>query len=419
MAITTVSVENYKPFKSRFDVEIRPLTILIGKNSSGKSALARLPLLLGQSLSPRADAPLDLFFDELDFGSSFRDLVHGRLEHGNVGLGASFKDVQGTQWSFWAKVQDISEFKIQVIAEYHLVGPDGWTLKLVWNGNDPLSESLQYIATGSYSGDVTARFAGLLPQHLEAQQPLSKQFVTVFRTAVTALSGALTDIAYLGPFRQRPLRRYRFPGSMPRGVGLVTGRRAPEVLYADRKKRILPLVGEWFREHLGGWRLDLLEGSDGFEVVLTRGDSPDALTVNLVDVGHGMNQVLPLIVQRMLDSVTSSSPVLEIIEQPELHLHPAVHGALATIYASAITTLPVSFLIETHSEIFCLRIRKHVAAGFIKPEQVRMYSVEAEGGISIIKPINLLAGGEVDYWPIGVFSEDFDEVREIRRLQRA
>jgi predicted ATP-dependent endonuclease of OLD family len=74
MTLTTLTFENYKSFRKRETIELRPLTILIGRNSSGKSVIARLPLLLAHSLSERAESPLDFEFSGLDFGTSFADM---------------------------------------------------------------------------------------------------------------------------------------------------------------------------------------------------------------------------------------------------------------------------------------------------------------------------------------------------------
>lgn len=74
MALTGLSFQNYKAFPGTESIEIRPLTILIGRNSSGKSAIARLPLLLAASFSKHAQAPLALEVEGVDFGASFVDL---------------------------------------------------------------------------------------------------------------------------------------------------------------------------------------------------------------------------------------------------------------------------------------------------------------------------------------------------------
>ena len=178
-------------------------------------------------------------------------------------------------------------------------------------------------------------------------------------------------------------------------------------------------MADWFRDYLGGWEIDIEEYGDAFGVVLTRPGDQSGLRVNLVDVGQGMSQVLPLVVQRKYDEIMRPGSSLEIVEQPELHLHPAVHGAVADLYVSAATKGLSRFIIETHSEVFCLRVRASVSAGHIEPKNVIIYCIEEDGdGQTRISPINIYPDGEVDYWPEGVFSEDFDEVRKIRESQR-
>ena len=92
MRLAGLSIENFKPFSKRIDIELGPLTVLIGRNSSGKSALARLPLLIGRALSPDAHSPIELDASGVDFGASFVDLIHNRVPHGSIGLGATFAD---------------------------------------------------------------------------------------------------------------------------------------------------------------------------------------------------------------------------------------------------------------------------------------------------------------------------------------
>jgi predicted ATPase len=135
-------------------------------------------------------------------------------------------------------------------------------------------------------------------------------------------------------------------------------------------------------------------------------------------VGTGIAQALPIVVQRYYDAVVGKSANVEIIEQPELHLHPAAHGDLADLYVDAVQRFDIRFIIETHSENFILRLRRRVAAGDISPDQIIIYSISADGkAASEIKPIHIDAKGDVDDWPSGVFSEDFEEVKMLRKTQ--
>src|SRR5438128_1314151 len=90
--LVAISCEGYKAFRQRERLAVRPLTILIGRNSAGKSALARLPVLLRRSLAARARGPLTFAGDDIDFGASFLDVVNDRVSTRPIGLGIEWID---------------------------------------------------------------------------------------------------------------------------------------------------------------------------------------------------------------------------------------------------------------------------------------------------------------------------------------
>ncbi|MCP4107996.1 MAG: AAA family ATPase [Desulfobacteraceae bacterium] len=153
-------------------------------------------------------------------------------------------------------------------------------------------------------------------------------------------------------------------------------------------------------------------------MVLRNPENP-SVEVNIADVGTGIAQVLPIIVQRQFEGGTGSENSLEIVEQPELHLHPGAHGDLADLYVDAVKHTGTNFIIETHSENFILRIRRRIAEGKLDSEKAIIYWINDElGSIRSVQPINIKPDGNVDFWPASVFAEDFEEVRAIRRAQQ-
>jgi AAA15 family ATPase/GTPase len=78
--ITKISFENYKSFKEKQTLELRPMTILIGKNSSGKSAILKLLPLLENALSAGFEEPLSLNNNGVELGVTFKDLIFGRKQ---------------------------------------------------------------------------------------------------------------------------------------------------------------------------------------------------------------------------------------------------------------------------------------------------------------------------------------------------
>jgi hypothetical protein len=417
MRLTGLSVENFKPFSKRIDIELGPLTVLIGRNSSGKSALARLPLLIGRALSSEAVSPVELDASGVDFGASFVDLIHNRVPHGSIGLGATFDN--GTRRiSFHSTVQHVDEFMLQVVSRFVWSSSDRAPVTMTWLGREPLADPGDYVIehAAGVSTEVKASFKGLLPT-IASDSTGWKDELQKLKTEMTRV---FERMGYQGPFREGPQRQYRFPGGLPQSVG-VSGREAPALLGADylrQKGVVLKEVGSWFEKHLGGWPLTITRSGDSFSLVLV---SPDKSTVevNLSDAGTGLSQVLPLVVQRLFDATTGKAGGIEIVEQPELHLHPAAHGPLADLYIAASAHSDACFIVETHSENFLLRLRRRIAEG-LDPKRVKLYWInDSVRPGSQVEEIQIHENGDVSNWPPSVFSEDFEEVRAIRNAQRA
>lgn len=430
----------YKAFKRMQRVELGNLTLLTGRNSSGKSAVARFPLLLGQAFRA-TPVPIDLdsLREFIDLGGSFVDLVHGRSEHGAIQIGGVFQlEPSGPPVEVLATVQNFRELMLQIVTHWQ-IGPAGakkpW-LKLEWAGTD-LGEGERQPYRGEWwVGESGGRlstelwFQGVLP-YLESGTDwidilvpavdLPPTIVQLSETIVQ-LSELSRRVNYLGPFRPTPERSYRMPGGHLRHVGAGGGKAAP-LLAADSLRnhgRVVEAVADWYEQNLGGWRLDVQREGNQFALVL-RSKTDRSIEINLADTGAGMSQVLPIVVQRCLGAAGSDGEGLEIVEQPELHLHPAAHGPLADLFLDAVARNPNrQFLIETHSENFLLRVRRRIAEGRLSHDAVRMYWVDdrASGGSQVV-PIELSENGDVSNWPEGVFSEDFEELRQIRRAQRA
>ena len=135
------------------------------------------------------------------------------------------------------------------------------------------------------------------------------------------------------------------------------------------------------------------------------------------DVGIGISQVLPVLV-----SAYASNNELLAIEQPEIHLHPALQAELGDVFLqSALAGGGNTFLVETHSEHLLLRIMRRMRetnagdlpAGVpeVRPEDVMVLFVESDGPQSIIREMPLNERGElVKAWPGGFFEEGLREI---------
>ncbi len=414
MPLRSISVENYRCFADRQTLGLRPLTILLGRNNAGKSALARLPFIAATGFRSNSSAPLDLESLNWANGTAFTELIRGHRPHGSVSLGFEFASAKGDV-SLDVTIQNISETRSQLISVFELKA-NGLHLGVKWDQQDFQPEARRYVSTHGRTFQGPIEFAGLLPVAVPSE--LAGDAVDELMSLIATVRNDFDDLRYVGPFREEPKRYYQLPSRTPGAVGVV-GEHAPAILAADRimgDGSLLSLVNR----HLASaaaptWALDV-DSSTGLEnlysVVLSSEAEPE-LRINLADTGTGIAQALPILVQRARDTRTPPTrPTLEIIEQPELHLHPAAHASLADLYLEGVETSRCRYVVETHSETFILRARRRIAEG-LDPANVGLYFVEHDGTSAHLTEIELDEAGNVSYWPPGVFSEDYEETRAL------
>lgn len=417
MELTALSCTNYKAFRERARIELHPLTILLGKNNAGKSTLARLPLQLLHAFSPKADTHLDLQLAHIEYGGVFRDLIHRHVPHGRVGLGAAFTH-GGEQLEIETTIQNVVprlEDEYTVVSSWEARG--AVDLRFEWaqtpamppvyrcHGRCPGRCPGRCDEHDDGHGDSQPRFVGLWPEGLDDGPSSLKPW----QTRIAELE---RHISYLGPIRAPIPRLCRIERTASLGW---RGEGAPRMLAAE--DALLAAVARWYEEHLEGWQVALDHAGSAFSVLLRRGRT----RVNMADAGHGMSQVLPVVVQQCAMALSqAAAPGLCIVEQPELHLHPGAHGALADLFVSNAGRPGTRMLVETHSENFLLRLRRRIAERRLDRAQVALYWIdELPEGESRIKRLEILQSGEIPDWPAPVFSEGYHDVTAMRRAARA
>ena len=248
-----------------------------------------------------------------------------------------------------------------------------------------------------------------------------------------AYEDLMDSIFYLGPLREYPRREYHWAGTSPEDVGQRGEYTMDAILAATRdeerrslgyRKRRMP-----FQEMIAYWlsRLGLIyqfrleeisEGTNLYRaIVKTSGSSaPTALT----DVGFGVSQVLPALV--LLYYVPEGSTVL--MEQPEIHLHPAVQSGLADVMLNVAEARDVQIIVESHSEHLMRRLQRRVAEEEVSCEDVRLYFISASGRSAQASDLALNIWGEIENWPENFFGDEMGEISAIteaslkRKMQR-
>ncbi|WP_206514277.1 AAA family ATPase, partial [Xanthomonas perforans] len=97
-----------------------------------------------------------------------------------------------------------------------------------------------------------------------------------------------------------------------------------------------------------------------------------------------------------------------LIEQPELHLHPAHQALLADVFVDALKeeTTPVSFVVETHSESLINRLGELISKGLVPVEKVHIaiFGEDQDGEVQQVKISTFGPDGVLQNWPYGFFN---------------
>lgn len=129
---------------------------------------------------------------------------------------------------------------------------------------------------------------------------------------------------------------------------------------------------------------------------------------NLVDVGYGVSQILPIIV----DVLRAEEEGTFLLQQPEVHLHPQAQAELGSFLATLATTTGKRFVVETHSDYLVDRIRMDIRdRRNIEPKDVQILYFERQNGKVKVHPIEIDENGNLESVPKGYRSFFLEEER--------
>ena len=457
-----IHLSNFRGFQRPTDIRLKKITLLFGQNSAGKSTVIKSLLLLQQSFErSRARRP-DLFVfsgESVDLGS-FLATVSGHraqnelavgvtipgissLNDGFEGLGENFNVVWRISNSqqqlqvemyFGDLVLHFEKTVIQNKNYFVLVESDLEVWCDLALGQESLFSEYDELLNdirlgvgwlpvfkfdlipvqvlGSVRGREMRRYGRGTNDDDEtiglSDQSISRRWWKLAQPFVTQLRHRLDRMVYLGPLREEPTRYERFTPTSNHDVG-QSGENMLSLLYSN------PQYVTAVNNHLATMevpyeiRVGQLESQETLGSILHMSLVNRAgLVLSPSDVGVGYSQVLPLITQAVV-----SKRDLVCVEQPELHLHPAMQARLGDVFIdAALGGNNVQFLIETHSESLMLRILRRIREGRLSPDDVSvLYIDQDKNGISHVVDLEINSAGDfVTAWPHGFFDERLDEI---------
>jgi hypothetical protein len=387
--ITRIAVEGFKSIAKRQEIEIRPLTILAGANSSGKSSIMQPLLMLKQTLEAtydpgplKIDGPNVKFTSSDEFLSKTEDNARLRVE------------IAAEELGFEATFSKSPMLRLDVIEEtYHVrggslslrPGMSSQELQEAARSFEPAKPFAHYRLSIAYD-----RFFlrirvedSLYPRPLDYPAPFIQGVIHV--PGLRGNASRTYPVAAAGP---------GFPGTFDNYVASAI------LAWQTVERRRYESLNEDL-QHIGLARSVAACRINDVAIELRVGLVENRFD-NIADVGIGVSHILPVIVALR----AADKGRLVYVEEPEIHLHPRAQTKLADILAGA-AKRGVRVVAETHSTLLLTAIQTLVAKGELSPDLVKLhwFQRDPQTGITQIGSADLDENGAFGDWP-----EDFDKV---------
>ena len=415
-------------FSGEHEFEIRPLTFLIGENSTGKSTVLGC-LQVFADFYKFIDRPGYFGLPEVDFNSepyqmgAFADIARrSRPKKKDFQLGIETKYqkdktlrcllsltekdrgsepiIQSTSWVFNEgkiivspnednqttsaedQIYDVrkigqNEFHVQVNRDWF-----GWDLLSLQQLYSVLYDDFSSDQSDNFSGSASQDLFDFLNQRYPENKP--KKIGRSPRLPYGGFGSPMPLICSISPIRSKPKRTYdplkemETPDGSEIPMALMNLSRSSKQEWEFLRKQLVSfgnasgLFSDISLRELGSSKRDPFQLQ-----IKVRG--PKA---NLMDVGYGISQVLPILVR-----VFTTQDAMLLLQQPEVHLHPKGQAELASLLVEMNRRRRNSFVIETHSDFMIDRVRMEIKKGRIKPDDVSLIYLEPDS--SMVKVHNI------------------------------
>ncbi len=366
--LTQLDLRHFKCFEL-LHLPLHPMTLLSGTNASGKSSVLQALVLLHQTMR--------------EHEWSLRLMLNGE----SVQLGTVSDIVD--------KVYGQRECEIGLI--------DGET-------------SYQWMFTGERT-EMSMAVKRMVANGASIDDPTQLRYLLSPETT-SSLAERLKNLTYLTAERIGPRETYKMDDPQVAPVVGPSGEHAANVLYAKRDENVnealtlpdassrslLQQVEARMRTFFPGCRLEIQPVPYANAVTLGLRTSDDTNFHRPIHAGFGITQILPIVIAALV----AKPEDLLLIENPEVHLHPAGQAQMGQFLAK-VAHSGIQVIIETHSDHILNGVRRAVKAGVLSAGQVAIHFFQSRLGddAQVVSPV-LDSTGNIDAWPDGFFDQ-FDK----------
>ncbi len=443
---TQLKIQNFKGWKDTGPIKMAPITLFFGVNSSGKSSIGQFLMMLKQTVE--SSDRRAVFYpggknSSVQLGS-YQEMVFHRNPEINITFEykwslldtLKFKDpvsgrtFSGNTLAFQAEV-GLSEKDQRSLAlnslEYELLENNEIKLTIGMEKDKGKGSKFKVKTTGysmvrkqgrAWSPGAPVRFYGFPDEVVAYHQ--NADFVQMLNLHHEKL---FRSLCYLGPLRTKAERLYSWAGIEPESVGYAGENTVAAILaardrkislgYKHRAKPLEEIIAIKLKEMglIEEFKVARIsERRQEYEVKVRSRGSED--WVDLPDVGVGVSQVLPVLVQCFYAPAGS----IILMEQPEIHLHPSAQSALADVIIDVIKSREngadrnIQLVIETHSEHFLRRLQRRIAENAVPPEKVSAYFANITKTPAELEPLQIDIFGNIQNWPENFFGDEMGDI---------
>ena len=437
--LTELKLSNFRIFDDEVTVRFRPITVLIGRNNSGKSSIVKFLLMLQQSA---------------EYGrSQFLTPEGGRVSLGAFRALKNSKTKNKRNLEFELTAKSNSEYVYHQLSEYLEEDRNIDLNRLAYRaraslayGSRNITGRVAYSLVNEVSGNYHFRVEDRILADSSFLNTLLEDFKLRNSDPGTPISARAS--AFTGRFKLQGNRQNTFMNRTDRIM--ASGHLQDELRYQISSIRHLSPVrseaqrviiaspppvddvgqgGEFALPHLQrmigeeheryDFILPYLESTAGISGVKFRTSSgyvSQAIATNkatgadvlIADFGFGVSQCVPILVQ---GAIMVPQTTL-MVEQPEAQLHPTAQLELGSYFAELWTQRKVGSIIETHSANILLRLRRLIARGELNHEDVSVafFTFDEESNMPTVKNLNINGDGSMEAGlPMEFFGADIFE----------
>ena len=374
--ITEIAVQGFKSLARESRIEVRPLTILAGANSSGKSSIMQPLLLMKQTLGASTD-PGPLLFNGPNVKFTSVDQFVPRAGEQLDGKKLSVEVTIDGDTRYKTVFRFAKKRRLEIQDTTIVDEMDHRTLHLTPDQSEDILKGSILAFNPKRKDQFNQLFDSFLFSVYRdrcfldvAVEPIDEKGLFFIRnpTYSAPVSRQLSRMIHVPGLRGNRERFYATVTSGPPFPGLFEEYVATTITdwQTHRDVRLRDLETMLADLHMTREVRATRVNDTQIEVQVGRlpaGEPSAADLVSIADVGFGVSRVLPVLIAFLL----AEKDQLVYVEQPELHLHPRAQYALARIMADT-AKRGVRLVVETHSALLLLRVRTLMADGDLDPD---------------------------------------------------